>query len=86
MRQFNVGQGGWRRLSALKRVIKSRDKQAILNGIQALRALGVACAHFVQAAIRVREITSSAHGCWIKEEGKFVRIPAYHDTCTQYKG
>jgi hypothetical protein len=33
MRQFNVGQRGRRRLSAFKGVIKSRDQQAILNGV-----------------------------------------------------
>jgi hypothetical protein len=33
MRQFNVGQGGWRRLSAFKGVIKSRDQQAILDSV-----------------------------------------------------
>jgi hypothetical protein len=34
----------------------------------------------------VREITSSAHGCVMKEKEKIVRFPAYHDTCTHYKG
>jgi hypothetical protein len=33
MRQFDVGQRGRRRLSAFKGVIKSSDKQAILNGV-----------------------------------------------------
>jgi hypothetical protein len=33
MRQFDVSQRGRRRLSTFKGVIKSRDKQAILDGV-----------------------------------------------------
>jgi hypothetical protein len=49
-------------------VIQACDEQSIFNGIQALRTLWMAIAHFVQATIRVREIASSAHGNLLKNE------------------
>jgi hypothetical protein len=60
VRQQQLAHGGGRGLAPLQRVGHAGDEQAVLDGIDARRALGVARAHVVQAAVRMHEITGTS--------------------------
>ncbi|MPM63315.1 hypothetical protein SDC9_110195 [bioreactor metagenome] len=61
MRKFYVSEGGQWRFVSLQRVGHTGHQQAIFDGVQSCRALGVAGAHLVLPAIPVGENSRLAH-------------------------
>ena len=59
--QLNVGQGRDRCFTLRQCIGHTRGQQPVFNGVKALRAFGMARAHFVLFALLVGEISSRVH-------------------------
>ena len=60
VRQQQLAHGGGRGLAPLQRVGHAGDQEAVFDGVDARRALGVTGAHVMQSAVRMNEIAGSS--------------------------
>ena len=79
MGQFDISQGGLRRLTPIQCITDAGDQQTVFDGVESLGTLGMARTHLMLAARRLCEVSGLVHSRTSRRENSCNVMPCIHN-------